>query len=174
MRCHPPFVYMYVCMYVYMYIRPSQPETPRLHNSPMFSAGAHDNITLYLAAISHKTAQHSTSSLHAAFRLLLTSLIAPGRATRLLAILPYWLMSFAPRSWNTFTVPSGRAHNTHCVTGFPAQLQICRCRLPSCHPVLRLACYPFILTASESRLQFYCLKCTCPGRVTLMHCTLQY
>ena len=58
MRCRPPFVYniMYVCMYVY--ICPSQPETPRLHNSPVFSAGAHDNKTLYLATVSHKTAQH--------------------------------------------------------------------------------------------------------------------
>ena len=29
-----------------------------------------------------------------------------------------------------------------------------------------MACYPFefFLTASESRLQFYCPKCTCPGR----------
>ena len=44
--------------------------------------------------------------------------------------------------------------------------------LPSCHSVFCLACYPFFLTASESRLQFYCPKCTCPGRVMLMHCTL--
>ena len=88
-------------MYVYMYIRPSQPETPRLRNSPVFSAGAHDNKTLYLATIGHETAQHSTSSLHAAFRLLLTSLIAPARATRLLAIPPYWLTSFAPVAGNT-------------------------------------------------------------------------
>ena len=58
--------------------------------------------------------------------------------------------------------------------GFPAQLQRCRCRLPSCHPALHLACYPFFLIASDSRLQFYCPKCTYPGRViiTLMHCTL--
>ena len=80
MRCRPPFVYMYVCMYVciyvYMYIRPSQPETPRLRNSPVFSAGAHDNKTLYLATIGYETAQHSMSSLYAAFRLLLTSPIA--------------------------------------------------------------------------------------------------
>ena len=90
MHCRPPFVYMYV----YMYIRPSQPETPRLCNSLVFSAGAHDNKTLHLAIIGYKSAQHSTSLLHAAFRLLLTSLIAPVRATRLLAIPPYWLTSF--------------------------------------------------------------------------------
>ena len=63
---------------------------------------------------------------------------------------------------NTSTVHSGKVHNMHCVssagTGFPTQLQICRCRLPSYHPVLRLVCYPFFLTASESRLQFYCSK----------------
>ena len=83
-------------MYVYMYIRPSQPETSRLCNSPMFSAGAHDNKMLYLATISHETAQHSTLLLHAAFKLLLTSPIAPAKATRLLVTLPYWLTSFAP------------------------------------------------------------------------------
>ena len=88
MRCRPPFVCMYVYN-VYMYIRPSQPATPRLCNSPVFSARAHDNKTLYLATISHKMAQHSTSSLRAAFRLLLTSSIAPARATRLLASTPY-------------------------------------------------------------------------------------
>ena len=105
MRCRPPFVYMYVCIYIY---RPSQPETPRLHNSLVFSAGAHDNKMLYLATIGHETAQHSTSSLHAAFKLLLTLPIAPARAIRLLAIPPYWLMSFIPRvAGNTFTVPSG-------------------------------------------------------------------
>ena len=58
-----------VCIYVCMYIRSSQPETPRLHDSLVFSAGAHDNKTLYLANIGHETAQHSTSSLHTAFRL---------------------------------------------------------------------------------------------------------
>ena len=79
-----------ICMHVYMYICPSQPEMPRLRNSPVFSAGAHDNKTLYLAIIGHETAQHSTS-------LLLTSPIASARATCLLAILPYWLTSFAPR-----------------------------------------------------------------------------
>ena len=94
----------YVCMYVYMYIHPSQPETPRLRNSPVFSAGAHDNKMLYLG---HETAQHSTSLLHAAFRLRLTSLVAPARAIRLLAIPPYWLTSFAPR---------GRKH-FHCSLG---------------------------------------------------------
>ena len=52
-----------VCLFVYMYIRPSQPETPRLHNSLVFSAGPHDNKTLYLATIGHKTAQHSISSM---------------------------------------------------------------------------------------------------------------
>ena len=90
-------VCIYVCIHVYMYIRPSQPETPRLCNNQVFSAGAHDNKTLYLATISHETAQHSTSSLHAVFRLLLTLPIAPARATRLLSIPPYWLTSFAPR-----------------------------------------------------------------------------
>ena len=84
-----------VCIKICMYIHPSQPETPRLRYSPVFSTGAHDNKTLYLATIRHETAQHSTSSLHAAFRLLLTSLIAPARATRLLAIPPYCLTSFA-------------------------------------------------------------------------------
>ena len=83
MCCRPLFVFMYICIYVYMYIRPSQPETPRLRKSPVFSTGAHDNKTLYLATVSHKTAQHSTSSLHAVFRLLLTLPIAPARATRL-------------------------------------------------------------------------------------------
>ena len=73
-------IYIYVCIYVYMYIRPSQPETPKLCNSPVFTAVAH-NKTLYLASISHKTAQHSTLLLHAAFILLLTSPIAPARAT---------------------------------------------------------------------------------------------
>ena len=79
------YVCMYVYMYVYMYIRPSQPETPRLRNSPVFSAGAHDNKTLYLATIGYETAQHSTSSMHAVFKLWLTSPIASVRATRLLA-----------------------------------------------------------------------------------------
>ena len=91
----------------YMYIRPSQPETPKLRNNPVFSAGAHDNKSLYLATISHESAQHSTSSLHAAFRLLLTSPIASARAARLLAIPPYWLTSFVPR---------GREH-FHCSLG---------------------------------------------------------
>ena len=100
---------MYVCIYVYMYIRPGQPETPRLCNSPVFSAGAHDNKMLYLAAIGHETAQHSTSSLHAAFRLLLTSPVASARATRLLAFPPYWLTSFARVAGNTSTVHSGEA-----------------------------------------------------------------
>ena len=100
---------MYVYMYVYMYIRPSQPETPRLHNSPVFSTGAHDNNTLYLATIGHETAQHSTSSLHAAFRLLLTSPIAPVRATCLLDIPPYWLTSFAPCGWEHFHCSLGEA-----------------------------------------------------------------
>ena len=99
MRGCPPFVYMY--------IRPSQHETPRLRNSPVFSAGAHDNKTLYLATIGHETAQHSTSSLHPSFRLLLMSPIASVRATCLLEILPYWLTSFAPR---------GREH-FHCSLG---------------------------------------------------------
>ena len=111
MRCRPPFVYMYVCMYVcmyvYMYIRPSQPETPRLRNSPVFSAGAHDNKTLYLATASHKTALHSTSSLLATFRLLLTSPIAPARAARLLASPPYWLTSFALRDPEHFHCSRG-------------------------------------------------------------------
>ena len=84
------YVCMYICMYN-MYIHPSQPETHRLHNNPAFSADAHNNKTLYLATIGHETAQHSTSSLYAGFRLLLTLLIAPVRATRLLAIRPYWL-----------------------------------------------------------------------------------
>ena len=104
-HCRPPFV----CMYVYMYIRPSQPETPRLRNSPVFSAGAHDNKTLYLATIGHETAQHFTSSRHPAFRLLSTSPIAPARATRLLATPPYWLTSFAQRGWEHFHCPSGEA-----------------------------------------------------------------
>ena len=95
MRCRPPFVYMYVCMYVYMYIRPSQLEIPRLRNSPVFSAGAHDNKTFCLATIGHETAQHSTLLLRATFRLLLMPPIASARATRLLAIPPYWLTSFA-------------------------------------------------------------------------------
>ena len=48
----------------------------------------------------------------------------------------------------------------------------CRCQWVCSHPVLCLACYPFFLTASESKLQFYyCPECTCPGRVTRMHCT---
>ena len=102
-------IYRDICISctVYMYIRPSQPETPRLRNSPAFSAGAHDNKTIYLATIGYETAQNSTSSLHAAFRLLLTSPIASARATRLLAIPPYWLTSFAPR---------GRGH-FHCSLG---------------------------------------------------------
>ena len=153
-----------------MYIRPSQPETPRHLDC------AHNNKTLYLPTIGHETAQHSTSSLHAAFRFLLTSPIAPARATRLLAVPPCWLTSFAPRGWEYFHCSLGWSESEHCAstarTGFPAQLQICRCQWVCCHPVLRLACYLFFLTASESRLQFYCLKCTCPGRVTLMHCTL--
>ena len=111
MHCRPP-----ICIHVYMYIRPSQPETPRLHDSPVFSAGAHDNKTLYLANIGHKTAQHSTSLLHVAVRLLLTSPIAPPRATRLLVIPPYWLTSFAPKGQEHFTVPLGEAHNAHCVS----------------------------------------------------------
>ena len=71
-----------ICIYVckIMYICPSQPETPRLHNSPMFSAGAYNNKKLYLATIGHESAQHSTSSLHAVFRLLLASPIAPATA----------------------------------------------------------------------------------------------
>ena len=80
-------------------------ETPRLHNSPVFSAAALDNKTLYLATIGHESAQHSTSLLHAAFRLLSASLIAPARATHLLAILPYRLKSFAPRGWEHFHCP---------------------------------------------------------------------
>ena len=95
-------VCMYVCMYVYMYIRPGQPATPRLRNSPVFSAGAHDNKTLYLATIGHEAAQHSTSSLHPGLILLLTSPIGSARATRLLAIPPYWLKSFAPRGREHF------------------------------------------------------------------------
>ena len=91
-----------VCIYVCMYIRPSQPKTPRLHNSPVFSAGAHDKKTLYLATIGHESAQYSTSSLHTAFRLVLTSLIAPVRATHLLVIPPYWLTSFALRGQEHF------------------------------------------------------------------------
>ena len=158
-----------------MYIRPSQPKTPKLHNSPVFSAGAHDYKSLYLATIGHETAQHSSSSMHPAFRLL-TSSTASARATRLLAIPSYWLTSFVSRGWEHFHCSLGWSNNEHCVStalmSFPAQLQICRCWLPSCHPVLHLACYPFFLTASESRLQFYCPKCSCPGRVTLMHCTL--
>ena len=98
-----------------MCIRPSQPDTPRLHNSPEFSAGAHDNKTLYLATISHESAQYSTSLLHAAFRLLLTSPIAPARATRLLAILPYWLMSFAPRGQEQFLLFPWVKHKTRTV-----------------------------------------------------------
>ena len=78
---------------------------------------------------------------------------------------------------NTFTVLSGEAHNTHCAssagTGFPAQLHICRCRLPSCHPVLRLACYPFFLTASESRLM-YALVCTYRHAAQHTHTHLVY
>ena len=96
-------VCIYVCIII-MYIRPSQPETTRLHNSPVFSAGAH------LATIGHKSAQHSTSSLHAAFRVLLMSLMAPVRATRLLAIPPYWLTSFAPRGREHFQ----EVQNVHC------------------------------------------------------------
>ena len=102
MCCRPPFVYMYVCMYIIMYIHPSQPEIPRLCNSPVFSAGAHDNKMLYLTTIGHESAQHSTSSLHTAFKYLLTSLIASARATCLLAIPPYWPTSFAPRGWEHF------------------------------------------------------------------------
>ena len=51
-----------------------------------------------------KFAQHSTSSLHAAFRLLLTSLIAPAIGCHLPCM-----------ARNTSTVPSGEAHNAHCV-----------------------------------------------------------
>ena len=43
-------------LYRIMYIHPSQRETPRLHNSPMFSAGTHNNKTLYLATIGHESA----------------------------------------------------------------------------------------------------------------------
>ena len=81
---------MYVCMYVFMYIgvyiRPSQPETPRLCNTPVFSAGTHDNKKLYLATIGRETAAYSTSLLHTVFRLLLTLPVAPARATRILVI----------------------------------------------------------------------------------------
>ena len=91
-----------ICIYVHMYIRPSQPETPRLCNCPVFSAGAHDNNTLYLATICLEAAQHSMSLLHAAFRLLLTLPIASASATRLLAIPPYWLTSFAPHGQEHF------------------------------------------------------------------------
>ena len=97
-------VWIYVCMYICISV---PVETPRLCNSPVFSAGAHDNKTLYLATIDHETVQHSTSLLHPTFRLLLTLPIASARATRLLAIPPYWLTSFARR---------GREH-FHCSLG---------------------------------------------------------
>ena len=158
-----------------MYIRPSQPETPRLHNSPMFSTGAHDNKTLYLA-VDYETAQHSTSSLHPAFRLLLTSPIASARATRLLAIPLYWLTSFAPRGRNTFTVHSGEAITSTVLAQHErASLRSSKyvgVNCPAAIQLLRLVCYPFFLSASESRLQFYCPKCTCSGQVMLMDCTL--
>ena len=178
-------------MYVHMYIRPSQPETPRLRNSPVLSAGVHDNKTLYLATIGHETAQHFTSSLHAAFRLLLTSPIAPARATRLLAIPPYWLTSF-PAWPGTLSLFPRVNDNAHCVSTHQRSrsflLDLCthgRASLRSSKYVgvdgsaaiqcFRLGCYPFFLTASESSLQFYyCPKCTCPGQVMLMHCTLIY
>ena len=103
------------------------------------------------------------------FRIVVNAPIASARATRLLAISPYWLTSFAPRGQelSLFTRVKRKMRTVFSTawSGFRTQLQICRCRLPSCHPALRLACYPFFLTASESRLQFYCPKCTCPGRV---------
>ena len=74
---------------------------------PVFSAGAHNNKTLYLATIGHKTAQHSTSLLHATFRLLLTLPFAPARVIRLLVLPPYWLMSFAPCGREHFHCPLG-------------------------------------------------------------------
>ena len=61
----------------------------------------------------HTTTKHSTWSplamkllntplLHAGFRLLLTSPIAPARATHMLVLWPYWQTSFAPRGQEHF------------------------------------------------------------------------
>ena len=47
-------------------------------------------------------------------QMLLTSLVASARATRLLAILPYWLMSFALRGQEHFHCSPGEVQNTHC------------------------------------------------------------
>ena len=149
-------------MYVYVCI--SVPVNPRHLDCAIarLSAGAYDNKTLYLATIGHETAQHSTSLLHTAFRLLLTppNYCSNEGYTPLgnFAILADVTCSPWPGALSlAFTVHLGEAITRtvlaqHGRTGFPAQLQICRCRLPSCHPVLHLACYPFFLTASESRL----------------------
>ena len=131
-----------------MYIHPSQPETPRLCNSPVFFAGAHDNKKLYLATIGHETAQHSTSSLHPAFRLLLMSPIAPARATRLLAIPPYWLTSFAPRGrGNTSTVHSGEAI-TRTVLAQHGRASLCSCKYVGVDCPAAIQCFGWLAIPS--------------------------
>ena len=50
-----------------MYIRPTQPETPQLHNYQPLVDTTHDNWDLHFTIIGHKTACYNTSELYAAF-----------------------------------------------------------------------------------------------------------
>ena len=91
MRSRPPFV----CMYVYTYVCISVPVNPRHLDCAIAwcspQALTTTKSSTWPPSATKLTAQHSTSLLHAAFRLLLTSPIAPAQATCLLVIPSYWL-----------------------------------------------------------------------------------
>ena len=90
-----------------MYIRPTQPETPRLHNYQPLVDTTH-NWDLHFTIIGHKTAHYNTSELYA------PPFTLPC-AKWLLTHLPLWLRSFTPRGPGPCPHPLGIAHDVHAV-----------------------------------------------------------
>ena len=80
-----------------MCIRPTQPETPRLHNCPQFVHAMHDNWDVHFIITSHESTRYITSSLYAVFSSSFPLPFTQSCAKWLQTCPPFWLLSFTPR-----------------------------------------------------------------------------
>ena len=101
-----------ICMYVYMCIRPTQPETPRLHNCPQFVHAMHDNWDVHFIITSHESTRYITSSLCAAFSSSFPLPFTQPRAKWLLMRPPFWLLSFTPHGPDPCPGSLGKEHKS--------------------------------------------------------------
>ena len=79
---------------IYMYIHPTQPKTPRLHNYPQSVDASHDNWDVHFTITGHESTRHITSSLYAAFSSSFPLPCTQSRAKWPLTCPPFWLPSF--------------------------------------------------------------------------------